>query len=193
MSVATRRVRNLCLLALAVAGLAACKHTPPEPVFKDSLQTASAKVETVEPVTRLIALRTPAGERLWVTAAPEVRNFAQIRVGDTVTVQYYKAIAAQVKPKGTADSAAQNSLATYSAAPGARPAGAIGHTVVETVKIQSVDTSANTVTFQRADGTVHSVTVASPEGQTFIRGLRSGDDVDVAYSEAVAVAVQPSR
>jgi hypothetical protein len=171
----------------------ACAHTPPEPVFTDSLQSASATVESVESVTRLIALRTPQGERLWIVAGPEVRNFAQIRAGDTVTVNYYKAIAAQVKPKGTAGTIQQDAIETYRARPGARPAAAVGHTIVETVRVQSVDATANTVTFQRQDGSVHTATVTSPDGQTFIRGLRSGDDVDVAYAEAVAVAVVPSR
>jgi len=121
------RVQHGLLAAMALA-LCACAQTPPEPpapVFKDSLETASAKVETVDPVTRLIALRPPQGERLWITAGPEVRNFAQIKVGDTVTVHYYKAIAAQVKPKGSTSLAPQGAVATYAAKPGERPAGAV--------------------------------------------------------------------
>ena len=190
------RVKHALFAATALALCSACAQTPPEPpapVFKDSLETASAKVETVDPVTRLIALRPPQGERLWITAGPEVRNFAQIKVGDTVTVHYYKAIAAQVKPKGSTSLAPQGAVATYAAKPGARPAGAVGQTILETVKIQSVDTSANSVTFQRQDGSVHTASVKSPEGQTFIKGLRSGDEVDVAYTDAVAVSVQPSH
>jgi hypothetical protein len=91
------RVSRLWPVAMLLGLVTACAHTPPEPVFTDSLQSASATVESVESVTRLIALRTPQGERLWIVAGPEVRNFAQIRAGDTVTVNYYKAIAAQVK------------------------------------------------------------------------------------------------
>jgi hypothetical protein len=187
------RVRQLYFGAIAAGLVGACAHTPPEPVFTDSLQTASATVESVDSVTRLIALRTPQGERLWITAGPEVRNFNQIKAGDTVSVNYYKAIAAQVKPKGAASTTQQDEVAAYRAKPGARPAGAVGHTIVPTVRVQGVDTAANTVTFQRQDGSVHTATVTSPEGQTFIKGLRSGDDVDVVYAEAFAVAVVPSH
>jgi len=172
--------------------LAGCTHTPPAPMFTDSQQQATATVESAEPVTRLIALRTSAGERLWVQTGSEVRNFDQIKAGDKVVVSYYKAIAAQVKPKGTASTLQQDSVAGASAQPGQRPAAALGRTLVETVKVQSVDTGANTVTFQRPDGSVHTAAVTSAEGQTFIKGLRAGDDVDVAYSEALAVAVVPA-
>jgi hypothetical protein len=189
----TTTARHWCLGTMLVGLVAACVHTPPEPVFADSLQSASATVESADSVTRLIALRTPQGERLWITAGPEVRNFAQIRAGDIVTVNYYKAIAAQVKPKGTASTTQQDTIAAYTAKPGARPAAAIGRTIVETVRVQSVDTVANTVTFERQDGSVHTATVISPDGQTFMKGLRSGDDVDVAYTEAIAVAVVPSH
>jgi len=177
----------------AIGLVAACAHTPPEPVFGESLQTASARVESVDSVTRLMALRAPQGERLWITAGAEVRNFEQMKAGDTVTVNYYKAIAAQVKPKGTASTTQQDQLATYAASTGSRPAAAVGHTGVETVSVQNVDTSASTVTFQRQDGSVHTAAVTSPEGQAFIKGLRSGDDVDVAYAEGVAAEVVPSQ
>jgi hypothetical protein len=187
------QVRQLCFATMLVGLVGACAHTPPEPVFTDSLQTASATVESVDSVTRLIALRTPQGERLWITAGPEVRNFNQIKAGDTVTVNYYKAIAAQVKPKGTASTTQQDMVGGYTAQPGARPAAAVGRTIVETVTVQSVDTAANTVTFQRQDGSVHTATITSPEGQTFMKGLRSGDEVDVVDSEAVAVAVVASQ
>lgn len=175
-----------------LAGCAQTPSAPPEPVFKDSLQTATATVESAEPVTRLIALRTADGERMWVQAGPEVRNFNQIKAGDKVVVSYYKAIAAQVKPKGSARTVPQETVGAATARPGARPAAAMGRTVVETVKVEKIDTGANTVTFQRADGSVHTATVTSAEGQAFIKGLHSGDDVDVAYSEAVAVAVVPA-
>ena len=61
-----------------------------------------------------------------------------------------------------------------------------------TVEIDFVDTSFNTVTFKRSDGAVRTVAVQTPEGRKFIRGLRKGDRVDIAYTEAFAIEVKPA-
>ena len=195
MNVGHVHVRRAGIQALALAALfvvAGCAHKPPEPVIVDSQDHVTATVESIDPSTRVVGLRGPHG-LVYVEAGPEVRNFDQVRVGDQVHVAYYEAIAAQFKRKDAAGSAPQETVEAYRAPPGSRPAAAVGHTISTTVKIQSVDTSFNTVTFQNQDGSVHTAAVNTPQGQAFIKGLHPGDEVDVAYSEAVAVAVTAAR
>ncbi len=182
---------RLFLAAFAALYLAACAHSPPpppQPMFHDVTRQATATVEVAEPVTRLLKLHTAQGST-WLRAGPEVRNFNQIKVGDTVTVTYYTAVAAQLTPKGAAPIPQTMALGASRSLPGQRPAGSMDTTVVETVTIQSVDKDANTVTYLRQDGTVGTASVRSSEGRTFIAGLKSGDQVDVALSEAVAISV----
>jgi hypothetical protein len=61
------------------------------------------------------------------------------------------------------------------------------------VTIESVDTSFDTVTFRRPDGLVRTVAIQSPEGRKFIRTLKPGDEVEITYTEAVAVEVVPGK
>jgi hypothetical protein len=178
------------LIAMSIA--AGCTHTPPEPVYRESLQQSSATVESVDPASRVVGLRDSDG-LFYIEAGPEVRNFEQIRVGDEVNVSYYEAVAAAFRPKSEGNAVPQEQVEAYRAPPGSRPAAAIGHSVTSTVNIQSVDTSFNTVTFKRSDGSVHAVAVNSPQGQQFLKSLHPGDNVDVTYTEAVAVAVTPTR
>ncbi len=183
------------LAAFAALYLAACAHSPPpppQPMYHDVTRHATATVEVAEPVTRLLKLHTAQGST-WLRAGPDVRNFSQIKVGDTVTVTYYTAIAAQLTPKGAAPIPQTMALGASRSLPGERPAASMDTTVVETVTIQSVDKDENTVTFMRQDGTVDTAAVHSSEGRTFIAGLKSGDQVDVALSEAVAISVDPSH
>ncbi|HTT42490.1 MAG TPA: hypothetical protein VMG33_05415 [Steroidobacteraceae bacterium] len=185
----------LRLIALVGFALAACKSTPPappEPVYRDVTRHVTATVEVAEPVTRLLKLRTSDGST-WLRAGPDVRNFEQIKVGDKVTVSYSIAIAAQVSPKGATPIPQQMALGAYRAAPGQRPAAGTDTTVIETVTIKSVDTKAHTVTFLRQDGTEDTADIRSEEGRAFIAGLHPGDQVDVAFNEAIAVSVTPSR
>jgi hypothetical protein len=183
------------LAAFAALYLAACAHSPPpppQPMYHDVTRHATATVEVAEPVTRLLKLHTAQGST-WLRAGPDVRNFSQIKVGDTVTVTYYTAIAAQLTPKGAAPIPQTMALGASRSLPGQRPAASMDTTVVETVTIQSVDKDENTVTFMRQDGTVDTAAVHSSEGRTFVAGLKSGDQVDVALSEAVAISVDPTH
>jgi hypothetical protein len=183
------------LAAFAALYLAACADSPPpppQPMFRDTTHQATATVEVAEPVTRLLKLHTAQGST-WLRAGPDVRNFNQIKVGDTVTVTYYSAVAAQLTPKGATPIPQTMALGVSRSVPGQRPGASMDTTVVETVTIQSIDKDANTVTFMRQDGTVDTASVRSSEGRTFIAGLHSGDQVDVALSEAVAISVDPAH
>jgi hypothetical protein len=39
---------------------------------------------------------------------------------------------------------------------------------------------------------VRTVAVERPEGQEFIRGLKKGDQVEITYTEALAMEVRPA-
>jgi len=59
--------------------------------------------------------------------------------------------------------------------------------------VAALDTVNNTVDVSVSDGTVRRIRVVDPKAQEFIRGLRVGDDVQLTFSEALAVSVEPAR
>jgi hypothetical protein len=73
-----------------------------------------------------------------------------------------------------------------------KPAGGVGASSTETVKIQDINLPTNTVAFTRSDGSTHIIEAKSPEMQKFIRELKPGDTVQVTYTESVAVEVIPA-
>lgn len=127
-----------------------------------------------------------------IQVPPDVRNLEQVEVGDCVVVSYYKGFAAQMRKHGKINAGFQSAINEATAPEGARPARAIGQTLASTVTIESVDTSFNTVTFRSPDGFVRVLPVESPDARAFIRTLSRGDEVDVLYTEAVAVEVVPA-
>jgi hypothetical protein len=181
------------------AVLLGCAHEreTPAPAVKDALVQRTATVEAIDMGTRMVALRDEDGSRSTVMVGPEVRNLPQVRVGDRVVVSYYTAIAAELKPPGTgAGSGTSEPDVTTSierAKPGGRPAGAVAQSVQTTVKVQSVDQPNNIITFRRSDGYLRTVVVRSPEGQRFLAGLKPGDEVELTYTEALAVEVRPAN
>jgi hypothetical protein len=182
--------RSICLAVVGIMTTFGCAAAK-EPFQRQETLEATAKIEAIDPVNRLLALSGPSG-RATILAGPEVKNFDQIHVGDEVKITYTAAVAAAItkskeKPTTTLDTA------SYTAPKGSKPAAAVGATVSTTVQIESVDTSFETVTFKRPDGFVRTIAPASPEGKKFIKTLKKGDMVDVTYTEALAISVSPAK
>jgi hypothetical protein len=64
--------------------------------------------------------------------------------------------------------------------------------VTVTVVIDEVDTENNIVVFTGPRGFTRVVAVQTPQGQQFIRQLKPGDKVDLTYTEAIAINVEPA-
>jgi hypothetical protein len=58
------------------------------------------------------------------------------------------------------------------------------------VTIEGVNPTNNTVAFVGPDRMPRTVTVQQPAMREFLRTLKVGDEVDVTFSEAVAVSVE---
>lgn len=188
----TRATLAYPIAALCVAAAVGFADDNKSVSAKDSVEL-KATVEEVHPQDRSLVLKGETGERAVVVVSPDVRNFDQIKPGDQVSLVYHVALAAELKPRGTPTSAPTAATIEERAAPGAKPGGTVGRTVATTVQIESVDTSFNTVTFKKADGITRTVAVEDPDARKFIRTLKPGDPVEIKYTEAVAVSVQPTR
>ncbi|WP_198372997.1 hypothetical protein [Roseomonas rosulenta] len=193
------RLKLAAIIALPLLGLGACAEspppqpvTPPAPVVVSTAKEAVGVVRSVNARTRQIAIRTPSNETVTVVAGPEVRNFAQIRPGNRVRLRFEEAVAVQLTPRGTS-LPAEVDVGAARAPAGSRPAGAVVTTVRDTVTINAVDTTANTVSFTSSRGVRRTVAVRSPEMQAFIRTIQPGQRVNIAIAEATAISVEPAE
>lgn len=192
MKAAELRTSGLAI-ACALLTTAACT-SPPDPVNVENTVSMSATVEAVDLATRMVSLRGENGRTATVHVTDEVRNLEQIEPGDRVVVTYFEALAARLTKKGESETVGRvdSAVGATRAAPGDRPGGAAGATVTTTVVIDSIDQSFDTVTFRGPNGMLRTVAVDTPEGKEFIDRLRKGDEVEVTYTEALAVKVEPA-
>jgi hypothetical protein len=172
---------------------AGCAQQPTEPLVVGQLREVTGTVAAVDLPNRVVSLRNAAGEYVTVEARADVRNLEQVRVGDRVSVGYFEGIVAEVKRAREGAKGTERSITSAQAAAGARPARAIARTLTATVTIEGVDDTRNTVTFRRHDGLVSTLAVQRAESRRFIRELQAGDEVEVTYTEAVAIAVNPAQ
>jgi hypothetical protein len=189
--------RSASVLAASIGALCAFAASnlsaqAPEPIQKGELATVSATVESIDVDKRLVELRN-GNDRRTVQLPDGVRNLEQIKVGDEVTVQYYEGLGAQFKKKGESKTVGMVDVQkdTQRAAPGAKPGGMVANTVTTTVVIEAVDRPGNSVTFTGPAGMTRTVDVIDPSAQQFISTLKKGDEVELTYTEALAVTVEP--
>jgi hypothetical protein len=173
--------------------LAACAPQPPKPLALSETVEASAIVEAIDYSTREVVLRDAQGRQSLVKAGPEVRNLAQVKKGDRVVVRFTEGFAAQVVKPGTGVAGVQADTSATRAAPGERPAATVGEQIRTTVKVYDVDPYANTIEVTGPRGYNRRLKVKDPQAIAFIRGLKKGDEVEVTFSEAFAISVEPVK
>jgi len=149
-------------------------------------RTVTATVEAVNKDTRDVTLKGAEGEKITFKAGPEVRNFAQIQVGDKVTATYYQELAVFVTPKGEAPSASE-SESLERAALGQKPAGSYTRTVDISATVEALDLKTRNVTLRGPKG--NAVTLKVGDHVKKLDQVKVGDTVAASYTEVVEISV----
>jgi hypothetical protein len=176
------------LAAVLLAGCAGMGTSNRAPTSQETLVTATATVEAVDPATRVVTLRDNAdGSRFQVVAGPEVRNFSQLSAGDVVQLDYYSATTVSMAQPGDTGEA-MGAVAGARAPEGARPGGIAVATRSLVVTLVSYDSSSGLAVYRTPDGFTRR-SVVPPEFRSFAAGLQRGARVQVTLTDAVAVTI----
>lgn len=151
--------------------------------------SATAKVTAIDAAKRTVTLEMD-GKSKTITCGPEVRNFAQIKVGDQVKATFVEALAVYIQKAGAP--AGGNEVETVTLAPkGAKPGMLVTKSVVLKAKIDAIDAKNRTVTVTGPEGNTKTFKVAkSVKG---FKDLQKGDDVVVRFTEALAIVVEAPK
>lgn len=167
---------------------------PAQPLKLETAETLTATVESIDVEKRLLEVKS--GDKTRTVQVPVgVQNLSKLKRGDVISLEYREGIAAQFKKKGesTTVGIVDAHKDTVRAAPGAKPGGSVANVVTTTVVIESVDRPSNSVTFTGPSGMTRTVEVKDPSAQAFIGSLNKGDEVEVTFTEALAISVQPQK
>ena len=149
----------------------------------------TATITAIDAATRAVTLKGPQGKEITIAAGPEVKNFAQMKVGDQVNAEYVEALTIELKKGSTAPVGRTDQAAAGAAKPGQLPAGAVGRQVTITAEVVGVDPATQTVTLRGPQRTVE-LKVRDPAQ---FKLVAKGDRVEATYTEAVAIAVEPAK
>jgi len=149
----------------------------------------TATITAIDKATREVTLKGPHGKEVSLIAGDDVRNFAQLKVGDRVNIEYVEALTLELKKGSTAPVARIEQAATAGAKPGETPAGAAGRRVTITAEVVALDAKTQVVTLR---GPQHTVDLKVKDPAQF-KLIAKGDRVEATYAEAMAVAVEPAK
>lgn len=181
-------------LALALVLATACSTTPPETGPQETAAVAlqvTGKVTALDSPSRVFTVQDETGREREVHADETVRNFDQIRVGDTIVLDYLSAVTIDIAPAGSAEPGAYIKEDQKVAKPGDRPGYGKSEVVTVLAPIEAIDTVNNTVTVRGPRGNVVTLDVKKPEHQARLKQLKVGDMLRVAFTEAAAVQIRP--
>ncbi|WP_372013276.1 hypothetical protein [Pseudoxanthomonas sp. 10H] len=176
--------------------LAACSGAPDTkpgaPVTLSSEQvTLEGSITRVDRANRMVTIRGSEGAELDVYAGDQVRNFDQLQVGDRVSMDYTRAIAAELQPAGSGEVGTSVQQGGSRSGAGGRPGGAASETVTVVAEVLAVDTVAHTVTLRGPRGNVVAVAVQRDDLRARLGRVKAGDLLRVTFTEAVAVNIRP--
>ena len=185
------------LLLTGLAPLAAQAQSPPNTqsgvvtapgkVAGAATTEVTAKITAVDPVQHTVTLQSASGKTRTIQVGDQVRNFDQIKVGDTVHAEYTEALALQLKKGATTTGApTEEDAITAPPAPGAKPGGAVARKVTAMTEVVAVDPAKQMVTLRGPEGNEVDVNVQDPNQ---LKNIKKGDHVQVTYTQALAIAV----
>jgi hypothetical protein len=157
-----------------------------KPYFQATEKTTEqATVTRVIAAKRWVTLKGAEGDTVQIECGPEVKNFAQIKVGDLLKITYTEKLTIHVEGPGAAETTSETT--TGSAKLGEKPSGSVTEKTEYKAKIASIDKAAGTATLHGYDGEEFVVTPLHPEN---LSKVAVGDLVVFTHTQAVAASVE---
>ena len=177
------------IAAIAVAGYLFLTK-PKAPIAGVAAQESAliydGEVTKIDAATRTVTLKNKDGETS-IVAGPEVKNFAEIKVGDHFDVVYELAVAIElVKVKNPGTTSEQVSTSTTTAPQGDKPGMITTKTITATANVEAIDAAKNIVSLKGPQGNIFKAKVQNPD---LLKDIAVNDQVKVVYTEAIAAVV----
>ena len=181
---------SIFALLLAATVVWAADEAPmmDKPSFSASQSmTVSAVVEAINQETRVVTVRRPDGEEITFTASDDVRNLAQVDVGDFLIAEYVETVSVEVMANDGIEADAAGVTAMARAEEGEKPGFAAMDATVVTATVEEINLEMNTFKLKEPDGSVNEYMARNPDN---LKRAAVGDLVVITVTESVAIVVE---
>jgi Cu/Ag efflux protein CusF len=153
--------------------------------LEGELVVITATVKAIDKNNRVVTLQSPDGKVAKVKCGPEVRNFAQIRVGDVVKTSLLETV--ELFVTGNDEPAAERVTEVGRAPLGNKPGFAAIDAVEVKATVVAIDYQTRKVTLKGPEGKVIKVTAGAQVKR--LTEVKVGDSVVARLTRAVSIEV----
>ena len=176
------RISAVLLAAALVLGTAGTAPAQTKSLAGES-QVISATVEAINVGTRTLTLKGPKGNYVDVVVPENVKRFAEIKVGDTLTARYYENMVLRMKKPGEA--AVDTATEGMTRGDSTKPVRTASKQRTITATITAIDPKVPSITFSGPNGWSYSSRVQDKKA---LAQVKVGDKLDITWTEALLVS-----
>ena len=171
------------------AALAISSVAQAQTVKKSDSVTATATIQAIDKANRLVTLRDETGAEDTMQVGPAMKRFDELKVGDKVKVTYYESLVLQVrKPGDPAKTSGDDAKLTKGT--GASPSATLSRQQTTSVDVMAIDQKLPSITVKTADGRTVTRKVENPKN---LEGVKVGDKIDITYTQAAVMSIEPVK
>jgi hypothetical protein len=168
-------VALVLVVMAAVEGSAAAQNTSTKEV------TVRATVDRIQKSERVVTFRAEGNIFQNIYFDPSVKGFDDLKVGDEVTVRFQQSVVVKVNRNAKLSTARDTTAEAQKADP------TVMQQVTAVVTVESIDMEDRQITYRAADDRKITQRV---EDTKMLKGLHSGDRIEVTLTRAKAVSIQ---
>lgn len=146
-------------------------------------------ITAIDQESRRVTIKGGSGNELSMVAGPEVKNFAQLKVGDIVTLNVIQSLALELKKGGTELRQRTEGTDTAQAKPGEKPMAGEASTVRVIADVTAVNRKTGMVTLRGPQRTLD----LQVKDKAMLKDIAVGDQVEANYVEATVISVKGAK
>jgi len=176
-----------CGAIAMLAALAAPAGAQPTKTLQGTMETVTVSVEAIERASREVTVKKQDGTYDVFYVPAQIKQFDTLKIGDKVTAKYYETLVIRLQE------------------PGQKPIDADASTLTPTANGRAATAAHQrtiTATITHIDPKVPSITVSGPNRWTYTKRVEDtkmlakvkvGDKLDLTWTEAVIVSLDPGK
>jgi translation elongation factor P/translation initiation factor 5A len=154
------------------------------------MMTATATVEKVDLQKHEVTLKSSDGKPFTVQVPENVTRLENVKPGDKVDVGFYESVAVKLRKPGEPP-IAERKESFGERTPGALPGAVTGQQITTSAKVVNVDHARSELTIETPTGKTNTIKVTDTQMGPAFKKLKAGDQIDVTYTEAMAISMTP--